>query len=160
MTIPSAHSNYDDDLFRLQFPEFSNTTSYPESVISLYWDIAQSFTQLDGSPCYTINGDCYMVTMNYLTAHVMTVSRPNPPAGAGGGSVPSGGGGFTTGATVGEVTVNKLAPPAADGWEWWLASTPYGQALWALLSLKSVGGFSVGGLPEREGFRKIGGIFW
>jgi hypothetical protein len=96
-----------------------------------------------------------------LTAHLLALGTMQT-AGAGGQGQSAGGvqGGFITSATVGEVSVAKLAPPATNGWQWWLASTPYGQALWALLSVKAVGGFAIGGLPEREGFRKVGGVFF
>lgn len=153
-------NGYNDELFRLQFPAFADKTKFPEPMIQLYWNMAMQFCTLDGSPYATINGDTYILVMNMLTAHLLQLGTQQKK-GAGGASASggNGGGGFTTSATIGEVSVAKLAPPVKDGWEWWLAQTTYGQMLWAMLDLKAVGGFSVGGLPEREGFRKIGGLF-
>jgi hypothetical protein len=67
--------------------------------------------------------------------------------------------GVMTGATEGTVSVSLQAPPAKDAFSWWLATTPYGAQLRALLLARSAGGFYVGGLPERAAFRKVGGIF-
>lgn len=148
---------YDDTLFRAQFPEFADPVQYPAAMIDAYWDMATMF--ISDVECYwsMLKGKRLATALNMMTAHLMTLGRN---AKGGGGKAPgSKQGGFTTSATVGEVSVAKLAPPAIDGWEWWLASTTYGQMLWALLQLLAVGGFSVGGLPESEAFRRVGGVF-
>jgi hypothetical protein len=78
------------------------------------------------------------------------------------GSGGSGGGGVTgvvTGATIDKVSVQLAAPTTKSGWQYWLASTPYGMQLWAFLSIKSAGGLYIGGRPERRAFRKVGGNF-
>lgn len=62
-------------------------------------------------------------------------------------------------ATVGAVSVSMVPPPIKSGFQYWLASTPYGMQLWALLNVKGAGGLYVGGLPEKTAFRKVGGIF-
>lgn len=148
---------YDDALFRASLPEFSNTTTFPPALISAFWDVASDFIDANDSPCRILNGSSLALAVNYLAAHLMTLSRRQSSSATGPGSEQ---GGFETSASIGEISVSTLAPPARDGWEWWLASTPYGQNLWALLQLKAVGGISIGGLPEREGFRKVGGVFW
>jgi hypothetical protein len=51
------------------------------------------------------------------------------------------------------------APPAANAWQYWLNTSPYGMQLLALLQAKGVGGLYVGGLPERDAFRKVYGVF-
>lgn len=148
---------YDDALFRKQFPAFADTTKYPPEQISMYWTMATMFISDADSPCRTLSGAKLETALNMLTAHllVLAASQTGKTGGAGSGSM----GGFTTSATIGEVSVAKLAPPAANAWEWWLSGTPYGQMLWALLNMLSVGGYVVGGLPERTGFRKVGGVF-
>ncbi len=146
---------YNDAAFRAQFPEFADTTAYPEVLIEMYFDLAMQFISTTGSPCSALRGAQLQVALNYMTAHLMALGKQN--ASAPPGSVQ---GGFDTSATIGEISVSKLAPPAKDAWDWWLYQTPYGQALMALLSALAVGGLSIGGLPEREGFRKIGGVFW
>lgn len=151
---------YDDALFRAQFPEFADAVAYPPFLIEAYWDLASSFIDTTDSPCRILTGKALVAAMNMLAAHLLILGIR---AGAGpspGGTPGSEQGGFETSATVGDVSVAKLAPPAKDGWQWWLASTPYGQMLWAMLGVLAVGGLSIGGLPEREGFRKVGGVFW
>jgi Protein of unknown function (DUF4054) len=146
---------YNDAAFRAQFPEFANTTSYQEALISIYFDLAMQFISTTGSPCSALRGTQLQVALNYMTAHLLALGKQ--AASALPGSVQ---GGFDTSATIGEISVSKLAPPVKDAWDWWLFQTPYGQALMALLSTLAVGGLSVGGLSEREGFRKIGGVFF
>lgn len=146
---------YDDTLFRTQFPEFASATDYPEVLISAYYDMALIFVSTTGSPCDTLQGKQLSLILNQMTAHLMVLGKQAIAAGA-----TSNQGGFETNASIGEISVAKLAPPAKDAWDWWLYQTPYGQAMMALLSALAVGGLSVGGLPEREGFRKVGGVFW
>lgn len=147
---------YDDASFRAQFPEFSNTTDYPEAMISGFWDVATMFISDSDNPCSILNGNARRGALNMLTAHLMTLSaqQTQGPAGAGQSQ-----GGYETSATIGDVSVGRMAPPTKNGFQFWLTQTPYGQQLWALLALKAVGGWSVGGLPERKGFRKVGGVF-
>lgn len=146
---------YNDAAFRAQFPEFADETAYPEALIEMYFGLAMQFISTTGSPCSGFSGSQLQVALNYMTAHLLALGKQAmsaPP-----GSVQ---GGFDTSATIGEISVSKLAPPVKGPWDWWLYQTPYGQALMALLSVLAVGGISVGGMPEREGFRKVGGVFW
>ncbi len=62
-------------------------------------------------------------------------------------------------ATIDKVTIATKPPEARNEWRYWLLTTPYGTQLLALLEMLSAGGWSIGGLPERTGFRKIGGTF-
>lgn len=151
-------ASFDDAAFRAQCPEFSVAAKYPLATLELYWDMAAMFIDTEDFPCRTLNGKQLGFAVNYLAAHLLTLT---PPA-TNGQTMATGQeqGGFQTSATIDKVTVSKLAPPAKDAWDWWLYQTPYGQALLALLKLLAVGGFSIGGLPEREGFRKVGGVFW
>lgn len=156
-------TTYNDALFRTQFPEFANTTAYSAALIGAYWGVASVFVDAAGSPCSGLRASQLGLALNYLTAHVLVIGMQQGAGSAPGATVQPPGssqGGFETSASIGEISVSKLAPPATDAWEWWLAQTPYGQALWALTSLLSVGGFSVGGSLERASFRKAGGVFW
>ena len=148
--------DYDDAAFRDQFPEFKDTTLYPEPKIHGFWDLATMFISDSDNPCSILAGNARRGALNMLTAHLMTLSdqQTQGPAGAGQAQ-----GGYETSASIGDVSVSRMAPPVKNGFQFWLTQTPYGQQLWALLSLKAVGGWSVGGLPERTGFRKIGGVF-
>ncbi|AWN08514.1 virion structural protein [Xanthomonas phage XcP1] len=148
-------NQYDDAIFRKQFPMFADETKYPEALASAYWDMASEFMKFENSPCAMISGKGAQLAMNYLTAHLMTLglnaSSEDPGASQGG---------FETSAAIDKISVSMLAPPADNMWKWWLAQSPFGQSLSALLYVKSVGGLSVGGLPERKGFRKVGGVFY
>jgi len=150
---------FDATLFRAQFPAFKDATKYPDAQIEMYWDMASLFIAADECPYRTLSGKHLATALNMLTAHLMFLAgqTAGPSGGSSGGAAS---GGFTTSATVGEVSVAKLAPPATDGWQWWLAGSTYGQMLWALLDMLSVGGISIGGLPERDAFRKNAGVFW
>lgn len=149
--------------FRKLFPQFADPAQYPDATIQAVYNVAGSFIDDRDSPCRVLHGKQLALAMQYLTAHLLATQIPP----ANGSSTPGGGGtgemgesGFITSATIGDISVSKLAPPAKDGWEFWLAGSPYGVALWALLGILAVGGLSVGGLPEREGFRKWNGVFW
>lgn len=150
---------YDDVLFRVQFPEFTDPTKYPAPMLTMYWSMASRFLAVDGSPCAMLSGDDAALALNMMTGHILALWKMNADSAAG-GNPGSEQGGFETSASIGEISVSKLAPPVKGAWDWWLAQTPYGQMLWAFLSVMSVGGLSVGGLPEREGFRKVGGVFF
>jgi hypothetical protein len=150
-------ATYDDSAFRAQFPEFADVTKYPAAQIGGYWSMASMFISATESPYVGLSGGQLVAALNMLTAHLLTLGLA---ATTGSGGLAGKTGGMTVSASVGEVSIAKLAPPVENGWQWWLASTPYGQMLWAMLSLLSAGGFSVGGLPEREGFRKVYGVFF
>lgn len=64
-----------------------------------------------------------------------------------------------TSASEGSVSVGMMAPPAKNGWQFWLSSTPYGVQLGALLGVASAGGVFIGGSEERAAFRKAGGVW-
>lgn len=146
---------YDDAAFRAMFPEFADSTKYPAPMISLYWDLATTFISVSGCPCNMLSGKQLTAALNYMTAHLLTLAlrqanETNPEDGTGG---------IELSASIDKVSVTMMAPPADNMWRFWLAQTPYGQALLALLAMVSVGGFSVGGLPERTAYRKVFGTF-
>lgn len=144
--------------FRLVFPAYKDETRYPDAVIEFYWDMATSFISDRDCQYRTLSGKHLQTALDLLTAHIMLLAaQTSKPVGK---SQRAGAGGFTTSASIGDVSVSKLAPPVSNGWQWWLAGSAYGQQLWALLSVLSAGGFAIGGLPEREAFRKVGGVFF
>lgn len=150
---------YNDAAFRAQFPEFADPAMYPAATIGLFYTLAATFVKGGNSPCSFLQGDQYIAVLNYLTAHLMVLSRQQNSATNGGQEAGTDQGGFIQSSSIGEISVSKLAPPAKDGWEYWLSSTPYGTALWALLSIVSIGGFSMGGMNPGGSFRQEGGVF-
>jgi len=146
-----ATHTLDIPTFRLLFLPFADPALFPDAYIQAQWDMAGSYMgTVDGC---IFGGPELQSALNLMTAHLMQL---NVLVAAGGAA---GTGGILTGATIDKVTVTVAAPPFKGGWQWWLAQTPYGAQLWALLTLKSAGGFYIGGLPERRGFRKVYGTF-
>jgi Protein of unknown function (DUF4054) len=148
---------YNDANFRLMFPAFADTTVWPEALLQTYWNMGTEFISVNDCPCRILSGDSLQLALDLMCAQIATLMNTN----AGGkNSGAATGGGIVTNASVGAVSVGVMAPPVKDMWEYWLGQTPYGQQLLAMLKMKGVGGFYVGGLPERLGFRKVGGVFY
>lgn len=143
---------FNETLFRAQFPAFADTTTYPPVILQMYWDEVSCFI-VDGGTYGILQGDCTQLAMNCMVAHFMELAKLNKAKGT------SKQGGYKTGAGIDKINVQYMAPPSQSQFDWWLNQTNYGAQLLALLELKSVGGFGVGGLNERGGFRKAGGIF-
>lgn len=143
-----AIHTFDVALFRLQFPAFANPVDFPDAQLQMYWGMAVCYLT-DSDFCY-LTGDCLQLALNQMTAHlaalfVLTSQGQNP--------------GFIDSGSIDNVSVSLQAPPVKSQWQSWLASTPYGQMLWALLQAKAVGGYYIGGLPETSAFRRVGGIY-
>ena len=151
-------ATYDDALFRKQFPEFADEYTYPASAIQVYFEMAGMFISNPTCQWSMLTGERLPTVMNYMTAHLMTLSNQAKASSGAGGSVAQGG--FEVSASIGEISVSRLAPPATGAWDWWLYQTPYGTALMALLSVLAVGGLSVGGNEEASSFRRAGGVFF
>lgn len=146
-----AQHTLDLTVFRAMFPAFADTTQFPDAYIELQWELATAYLgSYDGC---LLNGAPLQQALNLMTAHLMAINLLLAEQGPGATVA------VTTGATIDKVTVTNLPPPVKNGWQFWLATTPYGLQLWALLSMRSAGGFYIGGLPERLGFRKVGGTF-
>jgi len=144
-----AQHTLDITAFRQAFPAFASTVLYPDATITLRWGEATVYLgDLDGC---LLSGAGLQAALNYLTAHLLAsfdiIARGQTP-------------GVITDSAVDKVRVSLAPPPTRDGWQWWLATTPYGVQLWALLIAKSAGGWYVGGSPERAAFRRVGGRFW
>lgn len=132
--------------FRELFPAFADPTEYPDAQVSGYFVMAECWLgeYLDGCPC---RDQLYYL----LVAHLLYVAG----TAASGESV----GGVITSSSVGGVSVSVQTMPVRSAWQAWLAGSPYGLQLWALLRIRAGGGRYVGGSPERSGFRKTGGTF-
>ncbi len=155
---------YNDENFRKLFPAFADETQWPEETLQLYWDTGSDFIGTQDCPCNILNNGSLQFAHDLMAAHIATLLAVPTDGSAGGGggssSTPGGGSGVIQSATIGSVSVSMMQPPAKDMWQYWFAQTPYGQQLLALLQIKGVGGLYIGGLPERLGFRKVGGVFW
>lgn len=149
---------FDVSIFRQQFPEFSDSTKYPDAQVTMANVMAQQFIDPVDTPCRMLSGDALALALNYMTAQILALAVLAAQSLSGPGGVPAQGG-FEQSASIDKISVSKVPPPAKDGWQYWLGQTTYGQSLWALLSLKAVGGLSVGGIPEGDAFRRAYGLF-
>lgn len=129
--------------FRAAFPEFGDC---PDSAVEATLELAECWLghYRQGCPC---NDLLYYL----LTAHLL-FERAAVAAGEWAAGVVSS-------SSVGGVSVSVQTAPVRSAWQAWLAGSPYGLQLWALLRLRAGGGRYVGGSPERQGVRKVGGVF-
>jgi uncharacterized protein DUF4054 len=140
---------FDVAAFRVQFPEFSDDTIYPDALLQGYWDRATCY--ISAVNYGYLNGDCRQNALNLMVAHLATLAT----AAAGGQTNAM----MPQSATIDKITVALTPPPLPNQFQWWLGNTIYGAQLLALLQSAAVGGFSAGSLPETAAFRRVGGIF-
>lgn len=134
--------------FRDLFTAMADEDFFPSETIKLNFEMAKCYLT-EGR---RLRGDCYETAIYLLTAHLVWSGHLIT---SGQSTV-----GIVTGASISKVSVSITPPPARSGWQFWLNTTPYGIQLWALLSIKAAGGWSVGGLPERNAFKKVNGVFF
>lgn len=142
-----ALHTFDLASFQAACPALAATS--PTALAATFTVASNIMTPYDGC---LLNGDSLQLGLNLMTGHLtqiaaMLVADPGAVVGP------------VAGATEGSVSLQVVPSPATSGWQYWLASTPYGLQLWALLSVKSAGGIMVGGSLERASFRQAGGGF-
>ena len=143
----STHAFVSGD-FRTQFPEFANTTTYPDSMLNGYWLMACAY--LSPNDGIILNGDQLQIALYMMTAHL---AKSFSMLNAGQNSV------VVSGSSEGSVSVSLTPPPAKTAYQWWLSTTGYGAQLRALMLVIGAGGAMAGGSLERSAFRKAGGLF-
>lgn len=126
---------------------------YPEFNIPEYKTICpRAFRQ--AKTYISIKNNCWLrdekrkLTIYLLTAHLSLLIF-KAQGGIAGGSGAGSGGGMVQSASVGEVSVTYLQIPNLDQWSYWLAQTPYGQELLALLDMLTAVPVYIGGSLER-----------
>lgn len=135
----------DIPLFRSRFAQFANVTTFPDVMLNTQWIVATQFTSASNYGDLVNEGR--ELAIQYMLAHILGLSVIAASA--------SGQAGIVTAASIDKVAVTLAAPPyGTDGWRYWLNLTPYGQALLALLATAAVGGFYIGGFPERSAFQR------
>ena len=141
----------DVDAFRAQFVQFKNTNCFTADLIQGWWDTAANFTSTWPDQ---IVGTCgqRVLACNLTTAHIgylyNAIAQGQPL-------------GVLTDAQIDKVRVGLKPPPINDQsmFQYWMAQSPYGVQLLALFNTMTVGGIYIGGLPERDAFRRVGGGF-
>ncbi len=132
--------------FRLQFPAYSDETTYPDTIITATFNTSELYITNATNNCLD---EAKLTRSLYLmTAHLLFLQD----------SINNGDAtGIVTNATVDKVSVTLLAPQNKGEFNFWLNQSPYGQQLLALLRLCVAGGLYVGGAPETRVLRKVGG---
>ncbi len=133
--------------FRAQFPEFA---AVPDATLQAYWNTGTAFvSKYNGDTCIYTQEQAQLAN-DLMCAHLTALSLKIAS-----GQVA----GIMTQATEGTVSISLMPPPVKSAFGFWLAQTPYGAELRALLDLLASLGFYIGGSPERAAFRKAGGWF-
>lgn len=142
---------FDATVFREWFPQFADATAFPTLTLQTDFDLATAYVSANTYGCLPIAARTQALYL--MTAHLAALEVIISANGY------TGQPGVVEAATVDKLQITLQPPPARGQLRWWLQLTPYGSRLVALLSIRSMGGFYVGGLPERAAFRKVGGIF-
>lgn len=137
--------------FRELFPAYSNATAYPDTLLAIKWEIAIGY--VSDRNCGRMTDAVREYAIMLCLAHLLTLDAYIASNGGQGSA------GIVTSSSIDKVSVSLAPPPITSPWDYWLQQTPYGSQLLAQLSAASVGGFYVGGLPERSAFRKVGGVW-
>lgn len=137
--------NFDVAAFRAAFPQFVDAIAYPDGVILGWFAISQAYL---GSSL-ALQGTTLTTAQQLLTAHIGALMSASGSSAMG----------AMQSASEGSVSASFAPPPIKSGLEYYLSGSTYGVQLWALLDVLSAGGQYIGGLPERQAFRKVGGVF-
>lgn len=125
--------------FRQAFPEFSDTTSYPDALLQRFLTWAQAYISTQS---FYIKDNIRLLLIQLMAAHLITLSEIDPQT----HTVVSMGGvaGAEVSASVGGVSVSKQGQISKDSLEQWLQSTGYGQQYLAILQAHNLGMYFVG----------------
>lgn len=141
---------YDDATFRATLPFFANVTTYPALLMAQFFANATSYISAYGGR--RLNGASLQLALYLMTGHLAAL---NDFINSNNGAPPA----MVIAGTIDKTTVQMKPPPTTDQFQWWLSLTPWGQQLLAMLSVKSAGGFFIGGRPEGNAFRRVYGSF-
>lgn len=119
---------------RQAFPEFSDTTKYPDAYIQRFITMATMYISTVSG---RIRDDVRVLAIEYMTCHLMTLSAID---GKGNAQGDGNGGGVLTSASIESVSVAFQAVIANNSFEQWIQSTPYGKMYWALLQANNPAG--------------------
>ena len=144
------HNALNIPAFRAMFSAFADAVLYPDDVLNMWYANATLYISEYDSNSGGLSGNRLDLALNLLTAHLLQLSGLIAS-----GQTPS----RVNGSSIDKISVTLQPPPIKTQWQFWLSTSPYGQQLWAFLTLQSGGGWTVGGRPEQAAFRKVGGLF-
>lgn len=122
----------DIEQFRLNFPEFSDVTRYPDSQIDFWSCIAMAQV----NAC--VWGAMYWKGVQLYTAHEIALAAQNAQTAASGG-VPGTGGGIASSKTVGSVSVSYDPNTTTEKDAGWWNLTNYGKQFYRLAMMFGAG---------------------
>lgn len=140
------HPNQAD--LRLNWPYFADPALF--SFQQLQQAIENAQCNISDRNYGRLRGQCRLKAIYLMAAHLLAIQQQAKTGGTAG---------VVTGSSIDKVSVQMMAPPVKNQWQWWLSTTPYGAELLALLQSKSAGGFYIPGSLAMKGFRKAGGNF-
>lgn len=135
--------------FRETFPEFSDPILYTDLFLEGKWISATCY--VSDADAGQLSGACREYAIQLMTAHLCKIFKLIQE-----GLQPS----YAVSSSIDKISVGLQPPPinTGDFFRFWLMATAYGQELAALLKMRSVGGFMVGGLNEINSVRRAGGV--
>lgn len=148
--MTSLTPSYNDEAFRDQFPQFENTTLFPPAQLESWWNMGTAYINIDNNYPWNFRTKQLQLAIDLMCAHLaasFTLINKGIP------SV------IVQGSAEGSVNVSLVPPVLKSSFGYWLATTPYGTMLRALLKTIANVGLYVGGSQENAGFRKAGGVF-
>ncbi len=115
---------YNDVDFRNQFPAFENTTLFPPAQLEGWWTMGTAYINIDNNYPWNFKTKQLQLAIDLMCAHLAQsftlISQGIPSV-------------VVTATSEGTVNVTMEAPPTPTAFGWWLATTPYGAQLRALL---------------------------
>ena len=137
-----AAYSYNDAQFRAAFPAFANTTTYPESVLQMYFDTAGFYVANSNYGPLACAG-ATLQALYLVTAHLAQIGQQISQGQTSG---------IVVAATIDKINVTTQQFEYPNQWQFWLGSTEYGKQLLAMLQVQSVGGYYIPGSLGRAGF--------
>ena len=148
--MTSITPTFNDVTFREQFPQFEDTTAFPTVQLDAWWTMGTAYINIDNNYPWNFNSKQLQLAIDLMCAHLAAsfslINKGIPAV-------------VVQGSAEGTVNVSLVPPPVKTSFGWWLATTPYGNLLRALLRVVANVGLYVGGSIENQGFRRAGGIF-
>lgn len=135
--------------FREGFPEFADTTKFPDGYITRHINTAKIFISDINA---IIKPAVRKLAIEYMTAHLMALENVDATGNFVGWNDSATSGAITS-SHIGDVSVTVQPPIATEEWELWLEATPYGKMLLALLELQVPKAFYVPGKPCIRGIK-------
>ena len=144
----SVTITYDDPTFRSLFPAYANTTTYPQATVQAWWNSATNYVSNTAYGWNALTTAQRTQAVYLMTAHLIYLSAIIVNGQATG---------VMTASSIDKISITLEPPPAKNAFQYWLASSPYGMQLRALLYTASVGGLSYSTSSPVNAFRPIWG---